>query len=198
MTTDDKLQYFLTICMEDAQGKSDHLLKQYSSSLEKNLEEHKREASRLAHLQVQGEKEKLQHKMNKELALGQMNIKRNFSRRHDELKEKLFVEINELLDCYRETPKYTEWLKKQVKEAEIFAGKEKLTVYLDPKDADKLSQFTGDAAPDTAVEVSQYSFGGGIRAVIPSRNILIDQSFDSKLAEAKETFRFELGGSAHD
>lgn len=196
MTTDDKLQYFLTICMEDAQGKSDHLLKQYSSSLEKNLEEHKREASRAAHLQVQGEKEKLQRKMNKDLALGQMNIKRRLSRRHDELKEKLFAEVQELLDCYRQTPKYTELLKKQVQEAADFAGEEKLVVYLDPADADKLSQLAQKATME--IEVSQESLGGGIRAFIPSRHILIDQSFDTKLAEAKETFRFELGGSAHD
>lgn len=196
MTTDDKLQYFLTICMEDAQGKSEHLLKQYSSSLEKNLEEHKREASHAAHLQVQGEKEKLQHKMNKELALGQMNMKRRLSRRHDELKEKLFAEVLDLLNCYRETSKYMELLKHQIQEAAEFAGEEQMVVYLDPEDADKLPQFE----PKTTMEiqVSQYSFGGGIRAVIPSRHILIDQSFATKLAEAKESFRFELGGSAYD
>lgn len=196
LTTDDKLQYFLTICMEDAQGKSEHLLKQHTSSLEKKLEEHKREASRAAHLQLQREREKLQRQRNKELALGQMNIKRRLSRRHDELKEKLFDEVKELLDCYRESPKYTELLKKQVEEAAVFAGKEPIVVYLDPADADKLAQITGQAAME--IRVSSDSFGGGIQAYIPSRNILIDQSFATRLAEAKETFRFELGGSAYD
>jgi hypothetical protein len=32
--------------------------------------------------------------------------------------------------------------------------------------------------------VSEYSFGGGVRAVISKRGILIDQSFDTKLKEA--------------
>lgn len=196
MTTDDKLQYFLTICTEDAQGKSEHLLKEYSSSLEKNLEDHKREASRAAHLQLQGEREKLQRQMNKELALGQMNIKRRLSRRHDELKEKLFDEIKELLDCYRETPRYTELLKKQVEEALAFAAAEPIVVYLDPADVDKLAQITRPKSME--IQVSPDSFGGGIKAYIPSRHILIDQSFAAKLAEAKETFRFELGGSAYD
>lgn len=196
MTTDDKLQHFLTICMEDAQGKSEHLLKQHSSSLEKNFKEHQKEATRAARMQVQGEKEKLQHKMNKELAIGQINIKRKLSRRHDELKEKLFTEVQELLDCYRETPRYTELLDRQIKEAESFAGTQELRIYLDPQDEDKREQLTRQNK--TALQISQYPFGGGIRAVIPSRNILIDQSFATKLAELKETFRFELGGNAHD
>lgn len=196
MTTDDKLQHFLTICIEDAQGKSEHLLKQHSSSLEKNFQEHQKEATRTSHMQIQGEKEKLQHKMNKELAMGQMNIKRKLSRRHDELKEKLFTEVEELLNCYRETPRYIELLDRQIKEAETFAGEQELRIYLDPADADKLPQLTQQNK--TAPQISQYPFGGGIRAVIPSRNILIDQSFATKMAELKETFRFELGGDAHD
>ena len=38
--------------------------------------------------------------------------------------------------------------------------------------------------------VSGYPFGGGMRAVIPSKNVLIDESFDSRLSEEKENFSF--------
>ena len=41
--------------------------------------------------------------------------------------------------------------------------------------------------------VSNVAFGGGIRAVIRSRNILIDNSFDTLMAEAKENFIFDGG-----
>lgn len=44
---------------------------------------------------------------------------------------------------------------------------------------------------NTTVEVSKYGFGGGIRALIRARNILIDQSFETKLKEAEEAFVFK-------
>ena len=50
--------------------------------------------------------------------------------------------------------------------------------------------------------MSEYSFMGGIRAVIPARHILIDNSFQTKLSEAKRDFRFDIkdimGGEAND
>ncbi len=45
--------------------------------------------------------------------------------------------------------------------------------------------------------VSEYSFMGGTRAVLPGRNILIDNSFESKLAGAKESFQLK-GGAHHE
>lgn len=45
------------------------------------------------------------------------------------------------------------------------------------------------------IRVSQYPFSGGTRAVIASKNILIDNSFETKLKEAGENFQFILGGS---
>ena len=50
-----------------------------------------------------------------------------------------------------------------------------------------LAQNTGDAF--NLID----SFTGGSRAVIPGRNILIDNSFETKLAEAKEDFQLKGG-----
>ena len=44
------------------------------------------------------------------------------------------------------------------------------------------------------MKISEYSFDGGIRAVIPSKHILIDSSFKTKLEEARHEFKFDLGG----
>ena len=42
------------------------------------------------------------------------------------------------------------------------------------------------------IRVSQYPFLGGTRAVIASKNILIDNSFETKLKEAEQDFQFSL------
>ena len=84
MTTDEKLQHFLDICMEDAREKSSRLYDEYASALEKAFEEHKAEASRRLEMQLQGESEKLEREMNKKLALAQINLKRMLSKRQEE------------------------------------------------------------------------------------------------------------------
>ena len=60
-----------------------------------------------------------------------------------------------------------------------------MVVYINPSDADKkqgLEQETG-----VELTVSSIDFGGGVRAVIRSRNILVDESFVTKL-EQEETY----------
>ena len=70
-----------------------------------------------------------------------------------------------------------------------------MTIYIDPADESMLTSL--HAATNTALTLSQYSFGGGIRAVLPSRHILIDNSFSTKLGEIKQDFRFD-GGMSHE
>ena len=71
----------------------------------------------------------------------------------------------------------------------------------DPDAFDKLNRLAlhhGSAD----IQISEYSFSGGCRAVIPSRHILIDNSFRTRLEEARENFHFDLslaeGGTVHD
>ena len=49
-----------------------------------------------------------------------------------------------------------------------------------------------------AVKISQYSFAGGTRAIVPQSHILIDNSFETKLEEARHNFHFDLGGEIHE
>ena len=84
----------------------------------------------------------------------------------------------------------TGYLIAQVRAAKDFAGDDEILIYIDPADIDKKNSIA--AAANTTVMVSKYGFGGGIRAVIKSRGILIDQSFETKVKEAAEGFVFHL------
>ena len=55
MTTDEKLQHFMDICMEDARAKSARLYDEYASALEQTFEEHKKDSTRRLDMQLQGE-----------------------------------------------------------------------------------------------------------------------------------------------
>lgn len=200
MTTEEKLQHFLDFCMEDARTRSAKMLDEYTAALEQTFAEHQADARRRAEQQVALESERIEHETNKRLSLEQIGIKRELGHKQEELKEKLFVELTNKLVLYMETPGYTDLLIKQIKAAKDFAGDDCVTIYIDPADSMKLNQLVMRGCSD--LKVSEYSFSGGTRAVIPSRHILIDNSFQTKLAEAKRDFRFDVkdlgGGISHE
>ena len=193
MTTDEKLQHFLDICMEDAREKSSRLYDEYAAALEQSFEEHKKEAARRLEMQLQGESEKLDREMNKKLALAQINLKRMLSKRQEELKDMLFVEVRNMLADFMATPDYPE---KQIQAAQKLAGSNDIIIYIDPADSPLLQRLS--LTNRDAVRISEYSFLGGIRAVVPQSHILIDNSFQTKLEEAKHNFHFHLGGKGHE
>lgn len=191
MTTEEKLQHFLDTCMEDAHTRSNRMLDEYETAMEKSFLDHQTDARRRADMQLHQETERVTREINKKLSIEQIDIKRALGHRQDELKDKLFVEIKDLLDNFLETREYQQLLERQITEAVRFAGDDPITIYLDPVDEDKrqrLALHHGNAD----IRISEYSFSGGCRAVIPSRHILIDNSFETKLAEAKENFHFDL------
>ena len=80
------------------------------------------------------------------------------------------------------TSAYETYLVNQAREIVKFADGDDVTIYIDPEDICHKNAISAGA--NVAVTVSEYSFGGGVRAVISKRGILIDQSFDTKLKEA--------------
>ena len=129
---------------------------------------------------------------NKKLSIGQLDLRREVSRRQEELKDKLFVEVRDKLANFMETREYLDLLEKQIGAAKKVAGDEAMIVYMDPSDEDKARRLA--MHHNVTVKISEYSFDGGIRAVIPSKHILIDSSFKTKLEEARHEFKFDLGG----
>ena len=93
---------------------------------------------------------------------------------------------------FMETREYLDLLEKQIGAAKKVAGDEAMIVYMDPSDEDKARRLA--MHHNVTVKISEYSFDGGIRAVIPSKHILIDSSFKTKLEESRHEFKFDLGG----
>lgn len=195
MTTEEKLQHFLDTCMEDARTRSNRMLDDYTAALEKAFEEHQADSRRRADMQVRLESEKIEREINKQLAIEQIDIKRTLGQKQEELKDKLFVELKDMLANYLETPEYLHLLERQVAHAVEFAGDNEIVIYLDPADEDKERRLALHHGKAT-FRISEYSFTGGTRAVIPARHILIDNSFHTKLAEARENFHFDLSLTA--
>lgn len=195
LTTDEKLLHFQEFTMADAREQCNRLLDEYTASLEAVFEEHKQEKLRQSELIIKTETEGLERNKNKELSKQHLHIRRKITRKQNELKEKLFLEVKDLLLDYMKTADYENLLLTQIKEAVSFAKGQEMIIYIDPADASKQSDL--ESKTGAKLTVSEYSFLGGTRAIISARNILIDNSFESKLAERKENYTFD-GGKKHD
>lgn len=195
MTTDEKIRRFLQISIEDASSVGETIINEYKDAQEKLFEEHKENASKNSEFQIKTEKEKAKRDMNKELSQQQLHIKRKINRKQVALKDMLFVEVKELVLNYMNTVEYTQLLIEQINEAKAFAKNQSMVVYIDPTDASKKQML--EEATGVALTVSEYSFIGGTRVVIPEQNILMDKSFVKKMEEAKEKFVFH-GGNLND
>ena len=88
LTTEEKLQHFEDICTGDALKKYEQAVSDYTAYEEKILNEHKENARKQAALQIAAEKERIARETNKNLSLGQIEIRRSYSRKDEELRGK--------------------------------------------------------------------------------------------------------------
>ena len=195
MTIDEKLSHFYDITVEEAHEKAAAILDEHKAALEKMAEEHKTLSEENAQTQIKAETASARREINKALSAEQLTIKRDWTRKQNELKEKIFSEVKGLLESFTKTPEYENYLTAKIKEALDFAGNDEITIYLSPEDrslAEKLQHTTG-----TAIQLAKDSFLGGIRATIPQKNILIDHSFAGNFEAAYKEFKFD-GGPEHE
>ncbi len=192
MTIESKLKHFEDICTRDATEQCEKMVSDYVVSQEAVLKEHMAQSQKEAAFRIQTETEKLRRETNRKLSVSQIAIRRTESQKKEELREKIFSELRDRLACFMETPQYETMLKCQIRKAKEFAGEEEIHIYIDPADQERRNLLSIETGCD--VRVSRYPFLGGTRAVILAKNILIDNSFETKLKEAEEGFQFMLGG----
>ena len=195
MTIDEKLSHFYDITVEEAHAKAAAILEEHRETLEKMTEERKALSEENAQAQIKAETANARREINKALSAEQLTIKRDWTKKQNELKEKIFSEVKGLLEAYTKTPEYENYLTDRIKEALDFAEKDEISIYLSPEDsslAEKLQQKTG-----AVIQIAKDSFLGGIQATIPQKNILIDHSFAGNFEAAYKEFKFD-GGPEHE
>lgn len=195
MTIDEKLQHFYEISVEEAKEDAARAIQEHKEYLAQMLEEHKSSRIQSAEAEVRAEAGHVRREVNKALSAEQLTLKRDWSQKQEELKTDLFAKVRKKLELFMSTPEYTEYLCRQVKKVKEFAGEDQVEISLSREDKDlagKVSRETG-----VPLTVSEESFLGGIRAAIPHKNILIDNSFQEGLNTLRREFKFE-GGLKHE
>lgn len=188
MTVEEKIAHLKTTSMEQARAEGNAIIDSHREALEKVLEDHKAEALRQSETRIKAETTNAKLSLNQASAKSQLEIKRRQGKVQQELKDKVFKEALELVKDYMKTEAYDDFLVKCIRNAERFAGDEALIVYINPSDEKRRPDL--EDATGIHLTISAEDFIGGIRAVIRSRNILIDNSFRTQLRNEYDKFIF--------
>lgn len=195
MTIDEKLSHFYDVTIEDAQAKAAGILEEHRKALAQMTEKHKADSQENAQVQIKAETANARREINKALSAEQLTIKRDWTKKQNELKEKLFAEIKTQMENFRNTPDYPAYLENTIKEALDFAEQDKINIYLSPEDSALLPDLV--ERTKAFITVSAEDFLGGIKATIPHKNILIDHSFAGNFQAVYKEFKFD-GGPKHE
>lgn len=186
MNIKEKAEHFYNTAVDAATAINTTMVEEYKALLKKNYEEYKKEVEKKAETYLKNETERLRREKNSALALQILSIRHKQSDCSNELINKLFEDLKVRLMEYMKTEEYEKLLEKQILDAVAFSGGLAMTIYINPSDADKKERL--EAKTGTKLTISTRDFWGGIRAVIHEKDILINNSFESKFKSAKETF----------
>ncbi len=186
MTLDEKLEHFYSSVIENATQQNIEIVEEYKKTLQKNYEERRDAALHKAEANYRMASENIIRERNRKLSAESLEIRRKLLEKTAEISEKVFEDVNHRLEDYMKTPEYIDLLCVQIKSASNFAKDDIITIYINPSDADKIPLLEEKTA--AVLTISDRNFIGGTRAVIPSRSILIDNSFLTKLEEEKSNF----------
>ena len=144
-------------------------------------------------MQLSLEADKIKREGNRRISIEQTALKKQIGTEHEKLKEAIFSELKAKLKDFMSTRAYYEMLKNQIREVLDFAGTDEAQIYIDPKDGGWLRELVSEYG--SSIKLNDTGFMGGTRAVISAKNIFIDNSFETKLSDARENLKLELGGT---
>lgn len=186
MNIEEKLQHFTKVILEGVNEECEKSLAEYKKELDWKFETHKEQHLKEAKVKENALRDAVEKKTSKEYTMEQLHIKRKINHKQNEIKAKLFAQVEEELKKFRETEEYRELLVREIKSAIEFAGKSALIVYVGVDDEELAKDLS--KMLKVPIEISDNITKGGMRAEIPRKNILIDNTFETKISEAKEKF----------
>lgn len=194
MTIDEKLEHFYKTSVDAAREKAARDIEAHKASLAEMLNQHKEARKRDAENDIKAETKNVRREINKALSAELLTLKRDWSQKQNQLTDQLFSEVKTRLENFTSAPEYLDYLAEKIRDAKEFAGEDELHIYLSASDSDKLKTMTARAG--FPLELSEDSFIGGIKATIPGKNILIDNSFLENFNAARADFKFDGGPKA--
>ncbi len=186
MEINEKLDIFNRATIQAAEGQSREMLEEQERLYREMLTEYEKRKQEEQQTKTRDAMARVRREINRAVSGQMMEEKKNFHAKQEEQKAELFAMVEEHIRAFRGTEAYIRLLEEKIGTARDFAGGEELTVYLDPEDEPLRGRLERETA--CVLTPAEKPFGGGIRAVIPAKNMLLDESFSEKLERERELF----------
>lgn len=193
MNEKERIKHIQDVVMEEARSQGNEIISKHQEALDEIFETHKEEALRQQKVRIRAEQHAAKREVKTAISKRQLSLKRELNKVKTELKAELFEEVKALLVEYKKTEAYQDLLLSYVEEAVKYADGQPVSIFITASDQDKkeyLEKRTG-----LTFIISEDDFLGGIKAILPSKNILMDHSFLSSMEKLEEEFILEGGGA---
>ena len=178
------------VTIESVHEECEKSLAEFKKEQDWKFETHKEQHLKEVRIREYALRDAIERKASKEYTYEQLHIKRKINHKQNELKKKLFDLVEAKLEEFKKTDQYVQLIVRQIKEALYIAGDEELIVYVGEGDENLIEEFYSQCAIKPSI--SRNINKGGMRAEIPSKNMLIDNTFETKISEAWEKFIITL------
>ncbi|MFV8772124.1 V-type ATP synthase subunit E [Aerococcus viridans] len=188
MDLEDKFAYFETQVNQQAQDIIDEQVNQYRATLQKDYDEFVKNTNQEFDAKFVNAKEDMRKELNKNISQSQIHLQRDLYLQEEKLKKTLFAEFNDAIQNYMQTDEYRNQLVVMINNLKDYAEKnrEELVVYINHSDQGMLETLFEET--NANIQISDREFLGGVRGVLKDRQVLIDYSFSTLLANVEDSF----------
>ena len=106
MTIDEKLQHFYEVSLDEAREDAAQAIQEHKEHLARTLEDHKQTSRQNAEAEIKAETGHVRREVNKALSAEQITLKRDWSKKQEELKEALFGEVSTKIRDFMSTSEF--------------------------------------------------------------------------------------------
>jgi vacuolar-type H+-ATPase subunit E/Vma4 len=188
MDLEDKFAYFETQVNQQAQDIIDEQVNQYRATLQKDYDEFVKNTNQEFDAKFENAKKDMRKELNKNISQSQIHLQRDLYLQEEKLKKTLFAEFNDAIQNYMQTDEYRNQLVVMINNLKDYAEKnrEELVVYINHSDQGMLETLFEET--NANIQISDREFLGGVRGVLKDRQVLIDYSFSTLLANVEDSF----------
>ena len=188
MDLEDKFAYFETQVNQQAQDIIDEQVNQYRATLQKDYDEFVKNTNQEFDAKFVNAKKDMRKELNKNISQSQILLQRDLYLQEEKLKKTLFAEFNDAIQNYMQTDEYRNQLVVMINNLKDYAEKnrEELVVYINHSDQGMIETLFEET--NANIQISDREFLGGVRGVLKDRQVLIDYSFSTLLANVEDSF----------
>lgn len=188
MDLEDKFAYFETQVNQQAQDIIDEQVNQYRATLQKDYDEFVKNTNQEFDAKFVNAKKDMRKELNKNISQSQIHLQRDLYLQEEKLKKSLFAEFNDAIQNYMQTDEYRNQLVVMINNFKDYAEKnrEELVVYINHSDQGMIETLLEET--NANIQISDREFLGGVRGVLKDRQVLIDYSFSTLLANVEDSF----------